>query len=188
MQKEELIKFETEIAELFNLGKIRAPVHLYHGNEEQIINIFKNIKKDDWVFCSWRSHYQCLLKGVPKTDIKNEVIKINKSRPKIGSSVCLVSNAFGLGINITCGVVSMNKISGIGFNDNEDFIQNWLRSPQTSLYYSLQVMQNTQDKSDALAALDGNFGEMFGFDDIDPDDNDIVNVFNDPAACVGCAE
>ena len=70
---------------------------------------------------------------------------------------------------------------------NEDFIQDWLRSPQTSLYYSLQVMQNTQDKSDALAALDGNFGEMFGFDDIDTDD-DIVNVFNDPAACVGCAE
>ena len=71
---------------------------------------------------------------------------------------------------------------------DEAFIQDWLRSPQTSLYYSLQVMQNTQDKSDALAALDGNFGEMFGFDDIDPDDNDIVNVFNDPAACVGCAE
>ena len=61
--------------------------------------------------------------AVLKTDIKNEVIKINKSRPKTGSSVCLVSNAFGLGINITCGVVSMNKISGIGFNDNEDFIQ-----------------------------------------------------------------
>ena len=73
------------------------------------------------------------------------------------------------------------------YKNNEDFIQNWLRSPQTSLYYSLQVMQNTQDKSDALAALDGNFGEMFGFDDIDTDD-DIVNVFNDPAACVGCAE
>ncbi len=71
---------------------------------------------------------------------------------------------------------------------DEAFIQDWLRSPQTSLYYSLQVMQNTQDKSDALAALDGNFGEMFGFDDIDPDDDDIVNVFNDPAACVGCAE
>ena len=71
---------------------------------------------------------------------------------------------------------------------DEAFIQEWLRSPQTSLYYSLQVMQNTQDKSDALAALDGNFGEMFGFDDIDPDDNYIVNIFNDPAACVGCAE
>ena len=46
-----------------------------------------------------------------------------------------------------------------------EFIDNWLASPQTSMYYSLQVMQNTQAKDDALAALDGNFGEMFGFDD-----------------------
>ena len=74
MQKEELIKFEDEIAEIFNSGKIKAPVHLYHGNEEQIINIFKNIKKDDWIFCSWRSHYQCLLKGVPENEIKDEIL------------------------------------------------------------------------------------------------------------------
>ena len=74
MQKEELIKFEEEIAEIFNSGKIKAPVHLYHGNEEQIINIFKNIKNDDWIFCSWRSHYQCLLKGVPEKQIKDEIL------------------------------------------------------------------------------------------------------------------
>ena len=34
-----------------------------------------------------------------------------------------------------------------------DFVEEWLRSPQTSLYYSLQVMGDTQDKSDAYAAL-----------------------------------
>ena len=28
-----------EIAKLFNAGKIHAPVHLYHGNENQLINI-----------------------------------------------------------------------------------------------------------------------------------------------------
>ena len=37
---------------------------------------------------------------------------------------------------------------------NEDFIEEWLRSPQTSLYYSLQVMGDVQDKSNAYAALD----------------------------------
>ena len=74
MKKEDLIKFENEIAELFNAGKIRAPIHLYHGNEEKIINIFKNIDKNDWVFCSWRSHYQCLLKGVPRKEIKAEIL------------------------------------------------------------------------------------------------------------------
>ena len=68
----------------------------------------------------------------------------------------------------------------------DEFVENWLASPQTSMYYSLQVMQNTQAKDDALAALDGNFGEMFGFDEIEADDT--YNVFNDPATCVGCAE
>ena len=74
MNKEKLIKFEKEIAELFNQAKIRAPVHLYHGNEDQIIKVFKKIKKEDWVFCSWRSHYQCLLKGVPEKEIKEEIL------------------------------------------------------------------------------------------------------------------
>lgn len=37
---------------------------------------------------------------------------------------------------------------------DEDFIEEWLESPQTSLYYSLQVMGDVQDKSSAYAALD----------------------------------
>ena len=37
---------------------------------------------------------------------------------------------------------------------DEAFIEEWLESPQTSLYYSLQVMGDVQDKTDAYAALD----------------------------------
>ena len=43
MNKEKLIKFEEEIAEYFYSGKIKAPIHLYHGNENKIINVFKPI-------------------------------------------------------------------------------------------------------------------------------------------------
>ena len=71
---ESLIEFETEIAEIFNSGKIKAPVHLYYGNEISVIDVFKKIEKDDWVFCSWRSHYQCLLKGVPPEELKEAII------------------------------------------------------------------------------------------------------------------
>jgi TPP-dependent pyruvate/acetoin dehydrogenase alpha subunit len=71
----ELITFEEKIAELFNSGKIKAPVHLYNGNEKQMIEIFKNIFDDDWVFCTWRSHYQCLLKGVPEEEITNDILE-----------------------------------------------------------------------------------------------------------------
>lgn len=52
-------------------------------------------------------------------------------------------------------------LHGYSFNSWSDvvtyddaFIEEWLKSPQTSLYYSLQVMGDTQDKSDAYAALE----------------------------------
>ena len=69
-----LIFFEEDIAECFNDGQICAPVHLYHGNESEIISVFKNIKKEDYVFCGWRSHYQCLLKGVPSNVLKKDIL------------------------------------------------------------------------------------------------------------------
>ena len=71
----ELISFENSIAELYNQGKIRSPVHLYNGNEDFLINIFKEITQQDWVFCSWRSHYQCLLKGVEPEILRSAIIK-----------------------------------------------------------------------------------------------------------------
>lgn len=47
---------------------------------------------------------------------------------------------------------SFNSWSDVVTYD-EEFVEEWLDSPQTSLYYSLQVMDDTQDKSSALAAL-----------------------------------
>lgn len=72
--KEELIAFETDIANCFNNKQIRAPVHLASGNEDQLIEIFKYVKKDDYVCCTWRSHYQCLLKGVPPEELKRRIL------------------------------------------------------------------------------------------------------------------
>mgnify|MGYP001253314724 CR=1 FL=1 len=69
-----LINFENKVCDYFNKKKIRSPIHLYNGNEKEIIKIFKKIKKKDWVFCSWRSHYQCLLKGVPEKLLLKKII------------------------------------------------------------------------------------------------------------------
>ena len=70
----QLVDFESDIAECFNSSQIKAPVHLYDGNEQQMIDIFKQVQPHDWIFCSWRSHYQCLLKGVPSTLVKEEIL------------------------------------------------------------------------------------------------------------------
>ena len=55
---------------------------------------------------------------------------------------------------------STGLLHGYSFNSwsdmityDESFIEEWLESPQTSLYYSLQVMGDVQDKTDAYAAL-----------------------------------
>lgn len=74
LTKEQLVDFETDIANCFNNAMIKAPVHLYDGNEEQMINIFKNVKSEDWIFATWRSHYQCLLKGVPQEQVKQDIL------------------------------------------------------------------------------------------------------------------
>lgn len=43
--------------------------------------------------------------------------------PEVGAHVCALGNAFGLGISLTCGVISQVHVQNIGFNPIEDFIQ-----------------------------------------------------------------
>ena len=72
---ESLIDFENLIVKHWEDGKIRGPIHLSNGNEEQLIEIFKRIKTSDWVFSTWRSHYHALLKEVPIDWIEEEILK-----------------------------------------------------------------------------------------------------------------
>ena len=75
LNAEDLIAFEREIAAEFEAGRIKAPVHFAGGNEQQLIDIFRTISPRDWVLCSWRSHYHCLLKGVPREQVKTAILK-----------------------------------------------------------------------------------------------------------------
>lgn len=77
--KARLIKFEDEMAEVFTAGKIHAPVHLSDANEDQLIQIFKKVKKDDWVFSTHRSHYHALLHGVDPEWLRKEIVEHGNS-------------------------------------------------------------------------------------------------------------
>jgi pyruvate dehydrogenase E1 component alpha subunit len=75
--KQDMIDFEDEIGHRFNNREIRAPIHLSSGNEDQIIRVFRDCEidlKNDWVCCTWRNHYQALLKGVPADLLREKII------------------------------------------------------------------------------------------------------------------
>ena len=72
---DDLIAFEDEMTREFEVGNIKAPLHLAGGNEEQLIKIFEEIdKENDWILTSWRSHYHALLKGVPPEKVRDAII------------------------------------------------------------------------------------------------------------------
>jgi len=78
MNKQELIDFEKELVDRYLNREIRSPIHLSGGNEEQLIEIFKDVGSEDWIFSTYRSHYHSLLKGVPRDWLLNWVLD-NKS-------------------------------------------------------------------------------------------------------------
>lgn len=86
MTPETLLAFEAEMATLFEEGKIRSPLHLAGGNEQNLIDVFKHIDlENDWLCCQWRSHYHCLLAGVPPEELKAAILQgrsINLCFPK----------------------------------------------------------------------------------------------------------
>ena len=75
ISRQELIDFEQEIGDRFNNREIRAPVHLYDGAEDQIMRVFQRVDPvRDWVCCTWRNHYQALLKGVPADLLRQKIL------------------------------------------------------------------------------------------------------------------
>ena len=81
---------------------------------------------------------------------------------------------------------SFNSWSDVVVYDRR-FLADWLASPQTSLYYSLQVLPDTQRKDDAYAALDDSFKTMFGLDDSEATE-EAVSCGLDAGFCSACAE
>ena len=95
------------------------------------------------------------------------------------------------------GIVALYQRTGLfhGYSCNtwgdlvvydEAFLRSWLESPQTSIYYSLQVLPDMQRKDDAYAALDEDFKSMFGFNDEAKESSQSCSL--DAGFCSSCAE
>jgi hypothetical protein len=77
---------------------------------------------------------------------------------------------------------SMNWWSDMVVCD-EAFIKEWLDSPQTSLYYALQVQSGTQAKDDVGVELGESLTSFFGLED-----NEQESCSIDGGFCAACSE
>lgn len=107
---------------------------------------------------------------------------------------CEIASQVGYKVyqEVTNGIVELYQATGLfhGYSFNSwsdvvtydrEFLYNWLHSPQTSLYYSLQVMPDTQAKDDAFAALDDDFHDLFKF-------GEETEAPKDDNICIPCGE
>ncbi len=108
-----LVDFENDIKRIYESGKIRAPIHLSGNNEKQLIKIFKNIKKTDWVISTWRSHYHALLHGFPAKLLKKRILQgrsmgINSLKYKFYSS-SIVGGGLSIALGLSIAIKKKNK-------------------------------------------------------------------------------
>ena len=127
MTKEELIAQENEIKKLWEEGEIPYLTHLEGGNEEPLLSLFSQIKRDDWVFCSHRAHYKYSLHG--HSDLI-EKVKAGKSmflygprfiQSAIVAGVCGIAAGMALAIKERGGDEQVWCFCGDGATDEGAF-------------------------------------------------------------------
>jgi hypothetical protein len=107
---------------------------------------------------------------------------------------CEIASEVGWDVykRVADGIVSIFQSTGLfhGYSFNswsdvvtydESFLREWVDSPQTSLYYSLQVMPDTQAKDDALGVLDEDYRDFFNLET--EETSECTETF-----CPACAE
>jgi len=104
-----LIAFENKVAAAFESRKIRAPIHLVGGNEEQLIEIFKGIKRTDWVLSTWRSHYHALLHGIPEKRVFDEILAGRSMMLHFPEYRFMTSAIMGGMLSIACGIAAAGE-------------------------------------------------------------------------------
>lgn len=146
----DLIEFENLVVSHWESAKIRGPIHLSHGNEEQLIEVFKRISTNDWVLSTWRSHYHALLKGVDPKYLENEIlagksITICSMKDKFYSSAIVggtLSIALGIAMNLKreaskdkvwCFIGDMSFESGIFYE-----VHKYARNFDLPLYFIVE--------------------------------------------------
>jgi TPP-dependent pyruvate/acetoin dehydrogenase alpha subunit len=104
---EDLKRFEDTIRQLWEEGKIRVPVHFCGGNIEQLLEIFKEIRHDDYVLSTHRNHFHYLLHGGSPDSLLSSIrdnerggsmVAISRNPPFLSSGIVAGNCAIAVGI------------------------------------------------------------------------------------------
>ena len=80
--------------------------------EEYLIQLFAEIRLEDWVFSTHRSHYHALLKGVPQERVKAEILDGKSMQLNFKDYKFFTSSIVGGNLPIAVGVALGIKRSG----------------------------------------------------------------------------
>ncbi len=113
LSKEDLMAFEERVKEAFLAKLIRAPIHLSSETQAQpLIDLFKNVQPQDWVFSTHRSHFHALLKGVSAHWLWQEILA-GRSMSLMNQEHRFFCSAIIAGaLPIACGVAAGIKLRG----------------------------------------------------------------------------
>ena len=140
ISKEEMIAFEKDIADEYCKGKIRAPIHLSDGNEDQLIEVFKNVNREDWVYSTWRSHYHALLHGIPKDLLHEKIMQ--------GDSITIMCPEYRFFTSaIVGGIIPIAMGTALGIKRQGGSEKVWcfvgdMTSETVCFYFSLRFANN----------------------------------------------
>ena len=140
--KEDLISFEEKIVKFWEDGQIKAPVHLSHGNEEPLIQVFSKIDYSDYVFSTWRSRYHALLHGISPEWIEDEIL-IGRS-----ISLCNLDHNFYSSAIVT-GIIPIALGTAIGLKRKKSKQKVWCfvgdMTFETGLFYECHKYARNYD-------------------------------------------
>ena len=69
MNTDDLLAFSARVKVGWEAKEFNVPVHLAGGNEEELVDIFKEVKDGDYVFSTHRNMYHALLCGIKPDDL-----------------------------------------------------------------------------------------------------------------------
>lgn len=111
--RESLIAFEQRVIDAWNAGELPSLVHICSGNEGQLLNIFQDIRPQDWVFTNHRAHWHCLLKGMSEEqlmeNIRNDFSMFSYSRELRIYQSAILGGCCGIAVGVAKAIQESEK-------------------------------------------------------------------------------